>query len=113
MAPPREPRIVADAPAPETTATPGSAATDEPLPSAPEPEIPIGGGFEISRLRVGELNVDIAKIRARSTTLFPFLTLDLKFLERVPVDVQKARERLAGPHSAAGPGALARDVLLM
>jgi hypothetical protein len=110
MAPPRDAQIAVDSSTPDTAEI---AAADEPLPSEPEPEIPIGGGFEISRLRVGELNVDIAKIRARSTTLFPFLTLDLKFLERVSQDVQKARERLADPYSAAGRGAASQDVLLM
>jgi hypothetical protein len=102
MAPPREPSVAVESAAPDATEPPAS---DQPLPSDPEPEIGNGGGFEVSRLRVGELNVDIAKIRARSAVLFPFLTLDLKFLERMPQDIQKSRQRLVNPNSAAAQGA--------
>jgi hypothetical protein len=114
LAPP-QPAYDADADAVASVADPSlpPQPTDTPLPQESDPQIPAGGGFEVSELRVGELNVDIEKIRARSTALFPFLTLDLKFLERVPQDVRRARERLANPSLAARHGAASQDVLLM
>ena len=59
------------------------------------------------------MNVDIDKIRARLTTLFPFLTLDLKFLERMPQDIAKAQEQFISPYSAAPQATASQDVLLM
>jgi hypothetical protein len=55
------------------------------------------GAFEASMLRLDKFNFDVAKIRARANSLFPFLTLDLLFLERVPRDLEAAQRQLADP----------------
>jgi hypothetical protein len=51
----------------------------------------------IDRIAVAGFDFDISKIRDRREVLFPFLTLDLLFLERVNKEVHSARQRLANP----------------
>jgi hypothetical protein len=71
---------------------------DQPLPPDAGPEL----GFDASPLRIDHLEIDIARIRAREGALFPFLTLDLMFLERVPRDIAKAQDTLVNPYAAGG-----------
>ena len=83
------------------------------LSPAPDLQLPVPADeranlWEASMWRVDEFAFDIARIRERLNVLFPFLTLDLMFLERVPEDLRAARERLTNPYSAGrGAGAAA------
>jgi hypothetical protein len=61
---------------------------------------PVDDRFEAS-LVTGEFAFDLAKIRRRENALFPFLTLDLMFLDRVAEDLDAARQRLTNPLSAS------------
>ena len=58
--------------------------------------------WEASMLRMDAFAFDVAKIRERMNVLFPFLTLDLMFLDRVSDDLRAARDQLSNP---LGPGA--------
>lgn len=81
------------------------AAPDRRLP-APD-AAPAGDAFDASVLQVGELAVDLARIRERQNALFPFLTLDLQFLARMTSDLNQALERMSNPLDVAGPGGTA------
>jgi hypothetical protein len=72
---------------------------DQQLPAPAEDAAPL---WEASMFRLDEFTFDVARIRERMNVLFPFLTLDLMFLDRVPEDLRVARQRLTNPY---GPGA--------
>jgi hypothetical protein len=76
-----------------------AAAPDQQLPSSADEAPPL---WEASMLRLDEFAFDVSKIRERMNVLFPFLTLDLMFLDRVSEDLRVARQRLTNPY---GPGA--------
>src|SRR5262245_44444159 len=65
------------------------APADQPLPE------PADDGFEAALLHLEEFAFDLAKIRARENALFPFLTLDLMFLDRVARDLRDVEQRLS------------------
>ena len=54
-------------------------------------------------LRVAGFNFDVARIRARRNTLFPFLTLDLLFLQGLDEQVRSTRRRLVNPFPPRQP----------
>lgn len=58
-------------------------------------------GTEEERVIVSGMDIDITKVRARRNDLFPFLTLDLMFLERIAADVNTPPKTLLNPLSAA------------
>jgi hypothetical protein len=89
--------VVIEQVSPEALAPP----PDRQLPASTEDALPL---WEASMLRVEEFTFDIAKIREQLNVLFPFLTLDLGFLDRVPEDVRAARDRLSYPHGADAGG---------
>lgn len=55
------------------------------------------GDADDESVRVGGVNIDIVKVRARRTMLFPFLTLDLQFLEPLTEQVPEAARKLVNP----------------
>ena len=57
--------------------------------------------FASSSRRDDEFAFDSAKIRARENALFPFLTLDLQFLDRITRDMEAALQRVTNPLAAA------------
>lgn len=69
----------------------------------PEPETTGGGNSE--QVPMGGVDIDIAKVRARRATLFPFLTLDLLFLEALPVEARAVSSTLTNPFAATRPTA--------
>ncbi len=68
------------------------------------PANPVDDTFDVSVLRVDEFSFDIAKIRNRANSLFPFLTLDLMFLERVSQDIRESQQRMVNPLAGARAG---------
>lgn len=52
---------------------------------------------ELSGYDISGLPFNIAKIEARRASLFPFLTADLSFIERMATDVRAASARLGNP----------------
>jgi hypothetical protein len=68
------------------------------------PLAPADDTFDVTMLRVDQFTFDIAKIRSRANSLFPFLTLDLMFLDRVPRDVGESHRRMVNPLSAGSTG---------
>jgi hypothetical protein len=62
---------------------------------------PADGSDQTSPLELDVLTVDLTKIRARENVLFPFLTLDLMFLDRVSQDRRDALRRLSNPLTSA------------
>jgi hypothetical protein len=73
---------------------------DQRLP--PTSEADTAPGFDPAPLQIGELQIDIAKVRSRVGVLFPFLTLDVRFLERVPRDLARAQTTLGNPYAVGG-----------
>jgi hypothetical protein len=55
-------------------------------------------------LRVEQFTFDIVKIRNRANSLFPFLTLDLMFLDRLPRDIRESQRRMVNPLSGGNGG---------
>jgi hypothetical protein len=94
--------LPAVAEATEATATSDSAAPDAVLPVTPDALV--DDTFDVTMLRVDQFTFDVAKIRARANSLFPFLTLDLMFLERVPHDIRAAQQRMVNPLSGGLSG---------
>lgn len=76
---------------------------DQVLPTPPD-TAPTDRRFEVSMRRLDDFAFDLAKIRDRANSLFPFLTLDLMFLDRVPGDLRAAQERLTNPLAAGVNG---------
>src|SRR5688572_10693042 len=69
---------------------------------------------ELSGYDISGLPFNLAKIDARRASLFPFLTADLTFIERMATDVRAASARLKNPLDpalAAKPLALDRPLL--
>src|SRR5688572_14616746 len=69
---------------------------------------------ELSGYDISGLPFNLAKIDARRASLFPFLTADLTFIERMATDVRAASARLKNPVDpalAAKPLALDRALL--
>jgi hypothetical protein len=79
----------------ESVPTPADA--DRALPNE-EPVLP---GEASSDPGAAEQRADIAKIRARRDSLFPFLTLDLPFLARIERDAAEARSKMVNPLAGA------------
>ncbi|MGH9218797.1 MAG: hypothetical protein ACRD1W_05825, partial [Vicinamibacterales bacterium] len=52
---------------------------------------------ELSGYDISGLPFNLAKIDARRASLFPFLTADLTFIERMATDVRAASARLSNP----------------
>jgi hypothetical protein len=78
--------------------------------AAPDVVLPVRPAedtFEASPRRDDESAFDIAKIRARENALFPFLTLDLRFLDRMTRDLDAALQRMSNPLVVAGQGGAA------
>lgn len=76
------------------------AVSDTPL--AADPSALDAGAFGAAmREAVADLEVDLAKIRARQEVLFLFLTLDLPFLTRVTDEVARTRAALTNPVATA------------
>jgi hypothetical protein len=67
-------------------------------------EAPPDDTFEASLVPGGLIAFDLAKIRSRENSLFPFLTLDLVFLDRLPRDLAQAQQRMSNPLEAHGGG---------
>jgi hypothetical protein len=86
----------------EAAETAASSAPDATLPTTPEN--PENDTFDVSLLRVDEFTFDLAKIRNRANSLFPFLTLDLMFLERVSRDIRESQQRMVNPLAGARAG---------
>ena len=62
---------------------------------------------ELSGYEISGLPFNMPKIAARRTSLFPFLTAKLEFLDRIPAHVREASRHLGNPlESAAGSSAL-------
>ena len=75
---------------PPTTSSPASG--DQALPGEP-----VLAGETSADPDAAEQRADIAKIRARRDSLFPFLTLDLQFLPRLEQALAAAREKMVNP----------------
>ena len=84
----------------EVVATTAAAAAAADLPIALTPAPPSSAGDAEASFRVDDFTIDVAKIRAREQSLFPFLTLDLKFLEPLQAGVAESRGRLINPFAA-------------
>ena len=54
--------------------------------------------FDPAPLQIGDLQIDIAKVRSRLPMLFPFLTLDMRFLDRVSYDSATAARSVGRPY---------------
>src|SRR5687768_6232308 len=87
------------------------------LPAADPPPLLIERAIppeELSGYDISGLPFNIAKIEARRASLFPFLTADLSFIERMATDVRAASAKLRNPLDpalAAKPLALDRALL--
>jgi hypothetical protein len=83
VVPPEQPRLVAmiEMPPPDEVLV-----VDDPVDPA-----------ELSGLEVPGLPFNIPKIAARKASLFPFLTLELSFLQRIDRDAREAAARLPNP----------------
>jgi hypothetical protein len=73
------------------------------LPATPDegwdiPPLDAEGGRE---LRIEDYAFDTAKIRSRQTVLFPFLTLELTFLDRATDAMEIARRQFVNPYAPA------------
>jgi hypothetical protein len=60
-------------------------------------------GTEQESVRVNGVDIDISKVRARRHVLFPFLTLDLRFLEPLTTERPPTPRKLVSPFAAASP----------
>lgn len=81
-----------------------SAVSADDTPLAGVPESSPAGDVEVPPSTIDGFTIDLDKIKAQRSTLFPFLTLDLMFLAPLQSDVAAARSRLPNPF-ASGAGA--------
>ena len=68
---------------------------------APPTETRDGLEMESPTRLAGALAIDLPRIRARREMLFPFLTLDLKFIGGLAEHAESAATRLENPYAAA------------